>query len=193
MTRREIHIDKSKTVFAVNSAEEKLREIQKKLLLNLEFEKAGDTLPYDYSELHAEAEALRAEKKKAVNSMTAEAALLSKFLFEEWEPSRAYEAGDRFLYNGNLYECIEANPVNPTWTPDVTYSYYKPVAKATEDGTLDNPITAVAGMEYEYGKYYSENGTVYLCTRQGEADGGKITLHYLPSALVGQYFEEAIG
>lgn len=51
-------------------------------------------------------------------------------------------------------------------------------------------ITAVAGMEYEYGKYYSEGDSIYLCTRQGEADGGKITLHHLPSALVGQYFEE---
>ena len=31
---------------------------------------------------------------------------------------------------------------------------------------------------------------VYLCTRTGEADGGTITLHYLPHELVGLYFEE---
>lgn len=192
MTRREIYTEKVKTVVAVNSAEAKLKGIQQKLLLNLEFEKAGAPLPYDYAELHAEAEELRTGKKEAVNSMSAEVALKSKFLFDEWEPSRAYEAGDRFLYNGNLYECISPNPVNPIWTPDVTYSYYKPVAKADEDGTVESPITAVAGMEYEYGKYYSEGDSIYLCTRQGEADGGKITLHYLPSALVGQYFEEVV-
>jgi hypothetical protein len=39
-------------------------------------------------------------------------------------------------------------------------------------------------MEYFAGKYYIENGTLYLCTR----DSG-IPLYYLPSALIGHYFE----
>ena len=56
-------------------------------------------------------------------------------------------------------------------------------------GTIDDPIPAVAGMEYEYGKYYIDGKTIYICQRTGEAAGGKIILYYLPSQLVGQYFE----
>ena len=39
-------------------------------------------------------------------------------------------------------------------------------------------------MQYYKDKYYSEDGKLYLCTR----DSG-IPLAYLPSQLVGQYFE----
>ena len=54
---------------------------------------------------------------------------------------------------------------------------------------------AARSMEYTYGLYYAdpEDGKVYLCTRTGEADGGTITLHYLPHELVGMYFEEVAG
>lgn len=61
----------------------------------------------------------------------------------------------------------------------------------THAGTKEDPIPAVAGMEYEKGKYYSDGGKLYLMNRQGMNDGDKITLYYLPSQLVGQYFEEA--
>ena len=54
---------------------------------------------------------------------------------------------------------------------------------------IDDPIPAVAGMEYVYGKYYIEGETVYICKRTGEAEGGTIVLQFLPSQLVGQYFE----
>lgn len=57
-------------------------------------------------------------------------------------------------------------------------------------GTLDDPIPAAAGMEYVKGLYYIEGTTIYLMNRSGMQDGEKITLQYLPSQLVGQYFEE---
>lgn len=137
-----------------------------------------------------QAKAFRKKVERAAKHLPVEDAVNSTELFPKWDGSKAYEAGDRFTYNGNLYECIEANPVNPTWTPDVTYTYYKPIANVGEEGSLDNPITAVAGMEYEIGKYYSEDGKTYICKRNGMTDGEKITLYHLPSALVGQYFEE---
>ena len=63
------------------------------------------------------------------------------------------------------------------------------VIDVSDAGTIDNPIPAVAGMEYVYGKYYIEGETVYICKRTGEAEGGTIVLQFLPSQLVGQYFE----
>lgn len=63
----------------------------------------------------------------------------------------------------------------------------------THDGTLEDPIPAKANMEYEYGKYYSDGGAIYICERGGvenpeELYGQKIVLQYLPSELIGQYF-----
>lgn len=137
----------------------------------------------------AQAQAFREKIERASQHLPIEEAMNSTELFPKWDSNKVYSEGDRFTYNGNLYECIAENPVNPTWTPDVTYTYYKPVARADESGTIYNPVTAVIGMEYEVGKYYSEDGKIYLCKRDGMTEGDKITLYYLPSALVGSYFE----
>ena len=77
-----------------------------------------------------------------------------------------------------------------------TESLYTHIDEA-HAGTQEDPIPAKANMEYEYGKYYSEGDTIYLCKRGGVANpeemyGQKVTLQYLPSALVGQYFEQVI-
>ncbi len=176
-------IEISKTKGRRSNVSRKLDEVNLKLLHNLECEKAGAELPYDWGELHAEAEAIRAEMAQVVETLSDDAAVIVPDLFPAWDSNRAYKAGERFLYNGNLYRCKADNPVNPTWTPDVTHDYYEPVAKPTETGTLTSPITAVAGMAYEAGKYYAEGDKIYFCIRSE-------LLHFLPSALVGQYFEE---
>ena len=64
------------------------------------------------------------------------------------------------------------------------------VIDAGHAGTIDNPIPAARGMEYEYGKYYldPEDEKTYLCKRGEET--GSIVLYYLPHELIGQYFEE---
>lgn len=64
----------------------------------------------------------------------------------------------------------------------------EPEQPTAEPGTLENPITAERGMTYVEGTYYRdpEDGKTYLCTR-GE------TLNYIPSELIGHYFEEVAG
>ena len=44
-------------------------------------------------------------------------------------------------------------------------------------------------MEYVKGLYYIENNVIYLMNRQGMQDGESVVLQYMPSELVGQYFE----
>lgn len=75
------------------------------------------------------------------------------------------------------------------WAPHLTPALWV-VVDVTHAGTVDDPIPAARGMEYEYGKYYldSEDGKTYKCERTGEAAGGKIVLQYLPHELVGNYF-----
>lgn len=75
-----------------------------------------------------------------------------------------------------------------TWNPVDASSIWTAI-DIEHEGTLEDPIPAVAGMEYTKGLYYIEDGAIYLMNRQGMAEGETITLQYLPSQLVGQYFE----
>ena len=109
-------------------------------------------------------------------------------LYPVWAVGLAVEVGQRYQYNGKLYKVVQAHTTQADWTPDVTPALWT-VIDVTHAGTIDDPIPAVAGMEYVYGKYYIEGETVYICKRIGEAEGGTIVLQFLPSQLVGQYFE----
>lgn len=126
--------------------------------------------------------------EKIVSTFTDENAVKVIDLYPEWKEGLSVSVGDRYQYNGKLYKCVQAHTTQADWTPDATPALWT-VIDVVHAGTIDDPITAVAGMEYEYGKYYIDGETVYICQRTGEASGGKITLYYLPSQLVGQYFE----
>lgn len=118
-------------------------------------------------------------------------ALQSVVLFHKWAAGVSVEVGQRFQYGGVLYKVRQAHTTQSGWEPDKTPAMWTAVASDEDQGTIDSQIPAVRGMEYVYGKYYSDGGKTYLCKRTGEADGGTIVLQYLPHELVGQYFEEA--
>ena len=115
-------------------------------------------------------------------------ALTGMELYPVWAVGIAVAKDSRYQYNGKLYKCVQAHTTQADWTPDITPALWT-VIDVTHAGTIDDPIPAVAGMEYVYGKYYIEGETVYICKRTGEAEGGTIVLQFLPSQLVGQYFE----
>ena len=150
------------------------------------------------SDLLTLARNLRPYIEEAAQSLSDADGLKAKALYPRWEKlvqlgSVTAEAGYRFTHNGDLYKCVNANPTfQSDWVPGVgTAALYVRVDDA-HAGTLADPITAARSMEYVYGLHYAdpEDGKVYLCTRTGEADGGTITLHYLPHELVGLYFQE---
>ena len=173
----------------ISNAERRLSKIKDELLVNYEFEKAGDVAPYDFVTLHNEAQELRALIKETPSTISDEAALCAKNLFAAWSGKNTYVAGDRVLYNNQLFKAVaDISSNNETWTPDVTSTLWKLVSDPSEEGTIDNPITAEAGLTYEKDKYYSEGDKIYLCIREDAEDG--TTLYYLPSHLVGVYFEE---
>ena len=115
-------------------------------------------------------------------------ALTGMELYPVWAIGIAVAKDSRYQYNGKLYKCGQAHTTQADWTPDITPSLWT-VIDVTHAGTIDDPIPAVAGMEYTKGLYYIEDGAIYLMNRQGMAEGETITLHYLPSQLVRQYFE----
>ena len=83
----------------------------------------------------------------------------------------------------------EGTLILESWNPVDAPSIWTAI-DVTHAGTIDDPIPAVAGMEYIKGKYYAENESIYLMNRQGMAEGESVTLYYLPSQLVGIYFEK---
>ena len=137
--------------------------------------------------------AMRAVIEESVASLDDETAVTVPSLFTPWKPGEAVNVGDRRYYAPRLYKVVQAHTTQADWTPDVTPALWAVVGDPGQAGTIDDPITAARGMEYEYGLYYfdPEDGKTYLCERIGEAEGGKIILQYLPHELIGQYFSAA--
>ena len=117
-------------------------------------------------------------------------------VFPEWKIGATYAPGQMRVdpLNGKLYRLNEgaAHKSVEGWNPSLTPAMWT-VVDVTHAGTIDDPIPAARSMEFTYGLYYldPEDGLLYLCKRKGEAEGGKVTLHFLPHELVGQYFEIA--
>ena len=126
--------------------------------------------------------------EKIVSTFTDENAVKVIDLYPVWTVGIAVAKDSRYQYNDKLYKVVQAHTTQADWAPDTTPALWA-VIDVAHAGTIDDPIPAVAGMEYVYGKYYIEGETVYICKRIGEAEGGTIVLQFLPSQLVGQYFE----
>lgn len=128
-------------------------------------------------------------------SLTDAEAITVKAIYPAWDPNGVQYAVDyKVLHEDILYKCISAHTSQESWAPGVAPSLWTAIESGEHAGTLEDPIPVpetvqTAGMEYEKGKYYSENGTVYLMNRAGMSEGEKITLYFAPSALIGQYFE----
>lgn len=121
----------------------------------------------------------------AVQSLPANDALAVVSLHPKWAPGVAYDAGIRLHHGGKLYEVVAAHTSQENWIPGVgTESLYKQVNE-THAGTKDDPIPYEGNMALENGKYYTQNGVTYLCTR----DTGNPVYNAL-SELVGLYVEE---
>ena len=126
--------------------------------------------------------------EKIVSTFTDENAVKVIDLYPVWMVGIAVAKDSRYQYNGKLYKCVQAHTTQADWTPNVTPALWT-VIDVAHAGTIDDPIPASAGMEYTKGLYYIEDGVIYLMNREGMAEGETITLYYLPSQLVGQYFE----
>lgn len=133
---------------------------------------------------------LRAAAMLNAESLPDDQAVKVPTMYEAWAPDTAYQVGNRRSYGDYLYKCVQAHTSQTGWEPPNVPALWAAVNKGNA-GTIDDPIPAARGMEYEKGKYYldPEDGQTYLCNR-GEA-GGTVILQYLPHELVGHYFEVA--
>lgn len=128
--------------------------------------------------------------QKAAQSLDDADALQIQSIYPTWEElvaqgSVTAAAGYKFVHDGKLYKCVNANPTfQADWVPGVgTESIYVRIDE-THAGTLEDPIPYDGNMALVSGLYYSQSGVVYKCTR----DTGNPVYHAL-SELVGLYVE----
>lgn len=119
-----------------------------------------------------------------------------KELLTKWEVGIDVEESHCYVYevDGKVYRVNEGqgHKTQENWTPDKTPAMYT-VINVAHAGTKEDPIPASKGIEYTYGLYYldPEDEKIYICEREGEEEGGKITLQFLPHELIDQYFKLA--
>ena len=147
---------------------------------------------------------LNAEKsvKAGIQTMdlTDEESLEVKEMYPEWETlfdapiptepeevitGKTVNVGEKYQEGGKLWKVLQAHTVQSNWRPgsEGTESLYTEVSKG-HAGTKEDPIPYNNNMELENGKYYSQDGVTYLCTR----DTG-IPVYNPLADLVGIYVE----
>lgn len=117
-------------------------------------------------------------------------ALEAKILYSTWEELvgmgyMAEKAGYKFTHEGVLYKTVkDGQQFQAQWVPGQgTESIYTRIDEA-HAGTAEDPIPYSGNMELEKGKYYSQDGITYLCSR----DTGQPVFQPLKD-LVGIYVE----
>ena len=129
--------------------------------------------------------------KQQINTITVDdqTALRMVRFYPEWESGKAYTAangctaGYKVTRNGKLWKLRQEHTSQADWAPGEagTESLWTEICEA-HDGTKYDPVPYSGNMALENGKYYTQDGVLYLCNR----DTGNPVYHPL-SALVGLY------
>lgn len=115
-------------------------------------------------------------------------ALSVKCLYKQWEKQlgRQLEVGEYIQHNKQLYRVLQQHIAQANWIPgEGTESLYVIIDKE-HSGAENDPIPWKANMECFNGKYYIEDGILYLCVR----DSG-IALQCKIVDVLGNYFKLA--
>ncbi len=157
-----------------------------------------DQLSGDYLD---KVDALLAEIPARINEkqLPAADALKHQSYYPEWGDTNApmgkeVDASFRLRHGGKLYEVRQPHTLQEQWEPGAkgVESIYELLQSDYEEnpdghaGTADDPIPYDSNQILEEGKYYTQNGIIYLCTR----DSVNPMTHTL-AELVGHYVEVA--
>ena len=119
-------------------------------------------------------------------SLSDEDALSVKSIYPEWASlvGKTVKKDEKMQCDGKLWKVMQDHTAQEQWRPGTgTESLYTEIVESAA-GTIDDPIPYDNNMELEQGKYYSQDGEVYLCTRDTE-----IPVYNPLKDLVGIYVE----
>lgn len=126
---------------------------------------------------------------RTMTAISDEIAVEMPDIFDTWESLIGETLiKDRIIsHNGKTYRVLMEHQAQKQWVPGASgsESIYVVIDKKHK-GTPEDPIPYNGNMELFEGKYYSQNGVTYKCTRST----GQAVYHDL-SALAGIYVEKA--
>lgn len=129
------------------------------------------------------------EQYNGRTDITDEEALKRPLLVYSWDTyvGRALARGQVVSHDGKLWRVRQAvAAVLENQPPSLDTAALYEVIEVEPAGTQDDPIPYTPPMEIFNGKYYTQGGVLYKCTR----DSGQALTHNL-SDLVGLYVESA--
>lgn len=117
-------------------------------------------------------------------------ALAVKCLYKNWSKQlgRELTVGEYVQHGDRLYRVLTTHVAQANWEPGVGTESLFVVVDKTHAGTMEDSIPWNANMECEEGKYYSEDGVIYLCVRSSG-----IALQCKITDVLGNYFQVANG
>lgn len=107
------------------------------------------------------------EEKANINNLSLSNSdkLKLKDMFPEWKSGIQVKQGDTYRVGDDLWEALQDHTTQDLWKPGLeTSSIWKHVEKDHE-GTSEDPIPYYPPMEIFEGKYYTQEGVKYKCTR----------------------------
>lgn len=118
--------------------------------------------------------------------LTDNEALSVKDAYPKWDSfiGKTIEIGFVTLYGGNLWRARQTHTALEVYPPSINTAALYEVIVESHTGDKDDPMLYTPPMEIFKNKYYTQNGVVYLCTR----DSGVALSHDL-SSLIGIYVE----
>ena len=133
-----------------------------------------------------EAEVSRMLITAQINTLSVDdnTALRMLAFYPEWASDTDCTAGYKVQRGGRLWRCLQAHTSQAGWEPENAASLWTEICES-HAGTLEDPIPYNGNMALESGKYYSQDGKVYRCTRDTVNP-----VYNALSELVGLYVEE---
>ena len=107
---------------------------------------------------------LRPIIEQAAQSLDDRTALSAVALYPAWSEGVSYAAGYKVQDNVRLWRCLQAHTSQAGWEPENVPALWEEICE-THDGTPADPIPYEGSMALVSGKYYSQDGVVYLCSR----------------------------
>lgn len=107
---------------------------------------------------------LRSVMEQAAQSFDDATALTAVRLYPEWATDTHYTKGHKVQRNGKLWRVMQKHTSQNGWEPENAASLWEQINE-THAGTAADPIPYDGNMALESGKYYTQNGVIYLCNR----------------------------
>lgn len=192
ITDKEVYSDAGKLVHRIGTNSYFKRCIKLSDDVDTDFEEVDEIPPHEEEEtvsFEEQARIILKAQTREITTFSNNDAFKVKDLFDDWIDYTADDAAnlkkDQIVKTTDgLWRVRQEHKAQKHYAPSIhTASLYERIVK-DHAGTESDPIPYAPPMEIFNGKYYTQDGVLYLCTR----DSGQALTHNL-SELVGLYVE----